>query len=176
MTIYIRSMKLDDLDKVHSIDQLSFSMPWPKRSYHYELLENPTSRLWVVEIQNPDGTKDIAGMIVMWIIVDEAHIATLAVHPDYRGRGIAKKLLIVSLKDAISQGMRLATLEVRANNETAQELYRKFGFVISGRRPRYYRDNNEDALIMTLHGLGKDYLHWLEIIDQAEIDVECPTR
>jgi ribosomal-protein-alanine N-acetyltransferase len=176
MTINIRSMRLDDLEMVHSIDQLSFSLPWPKRSYQYELLENPASRLWVAETQVPDGNTRIAGMVVMWLIIDEAHIATLAVHPDFRGQGIASKLLITALKDAIQKGMHQATLEVRANNQNAHDLYRKFGFIVAGHRPRYYRDNNEDALIMTLHGLGKDSLTWLENMGQAEIDVENPER
>jgi ribosomal-protein-alanine N-acetyltransferase len=87
--------------------------------------------------------------------------------------GIAKKLLIVSLRDAINNGLRLATLEVRANNLIAQKLYAEFGFTVAGRRPRYYRDNDEDALIMTLQRLGNEYLRWLEIVDRAEIVVEC---
>jgi ribosomal-protein-alanine N-acetyltransferase len=173
MTICIRSMTLDDIEMVHSIDELSFSLPWPMRSYRYELLENPTSRLWVAEAQATDGMKQIVGMIVVWVVIDEAHIATLAVHPDFRGMGIAKKLLIVSLRDAINNGLRLATLEVRANNLIAQKLYAEFGFTVAGRRPRYYRDNDEDALIMTLQRLGNEYLQWLEIVDRAEIVVEC---
>jgi ribosomal-protein-alanine N-acetyltransferase len=101
-------------------------------------------------------------MVVVWLIVDEAHIATLAVHPDYRGRRIARRLVKVALKEAILRGMNQATLEVRANNLAAQNLYRQLGFEIVGNRPRYYRDNNEDALIMTVSGLGQSYLDWLE--------------
>lgn len=172
MTIRIRSMTLDDIRAVHSIDELSFSMPWPERSYRYEIMENPTSRLWVAEIQSPDTSKSIVGMIVVWMILDEVHIATLAVHPDFRGQGIAKKLLIVSLREAIERDIQMATLEVRANNQVAQDLYKSFGFVVSGRRLRYYRDNNEDALIMTLYDLGKDYLNKLNGVDESNIEVE----
>jgi ribosomal-protein-alanine N-acetyltransferase len=101
-------------------------------------------------------------MVVVWLIVDEAHIATIAVHPDFRGRGIAKGLMVTALKEIIQQGFHTATLEVRANNLPAQGLYRSFGFDIAGIRPRYYRDNQEDALIMTVHNLDQSYLEWLE--------------
>jgi ribosomal-protein-alanine N-acetyltransferase len=176
MTIRIRSMTLDDIQAVHSIDELSFSMPWPERSYRYEIMENPTSRLWVAEIHHAYTSKSIVGMIVVWMILDEVHIATLAVHPDFRGRGIAKKLLVVSLREAIERDIQLATLEVRANNQAAQDLYKSFGFVESGRRLRYYRDNNEDALILTLYGLGKDHLSKLNGVDESNIEVEyCNT-
>jgi ribosomal-protein-alanine N-acetyltransferase len=176
MTIYIRSMTLDDIEAVHSIDELSFSMPWPEKSYRYEIMENPTSRLWVAEMQRADSVKSIVGMIVVWMILDEVHIATLAVHPDFRGQRIAKKLLIVSLREAIKTDIRLVTLEVRANNQVAQDLYKDFGFVVSGRRLRYYRDNNEDALIMTLYDLEKDYLNKLNGVDETNIEVEyCNT-
>jgi [ribosomal protein S18]-alanine N-acetyltransferase len=157
-------MRDDDIEQVHQIDLLSFSMPWPARSYQYELHENPASMSWVAEYllssagdseQSPDhGCQRIAGMIVMWLIMDEAHIATIAVHPDYRRRGIAEALLITALQAAARHGAKEATLEVRAGNQAAQKLYQKFNFEIAGVRPRYYRDNDEDALIMTLHNLG----------------------
>jgi ribosomal-protein-alanine N-acetyltransferase len=101
------------------------------------------------------------GAVVVWLIEDEAHIATLCVHPDYRGRGISREILAVALMESIQQGAHLATLEVRANNLIAQALYRRFRFEILGRRPRYYRDNNEDALIMTVDGLDDGYARWL---------------
>ena len=101
-------------------------------------------------------------MIVLWMILDEGHIATIAVHPDYRGRGIGQHLLVTAIIAAIQKGAQSATLEVRANNLIAQQLYRRFGFVVVGNRPHYYRDNNEDALIMTLNGLNPVYLKWLQ--------------
>ena len=160
--VYIRPMRLEDLEQVHTIDRLSFSIPWPENSYRYELLENPRSMLLVAETDLPDSTKQVVAAIVIWLIEDEAHIASLSVHPDYRGQGISRELLAASLIEAIRAGMRAATLEVRANNQIAQALYRRFGFDVFGRRPRYYRDNNEDALIMTVEGLDEQYLKWLE--------------
>lgn len=162
-TILIRPMRAKDLAQVHAIDKLSFSMPWSARAYAYELQENPDSTLWVAEDTGLlDKDRRIVGMIVVWLIIDEAHIATIAVQPDYRGRGIARRLLKTALVDAIQKGMIQATLEVRAQNSIAQKLYQRFRFEIVGRRPRYYRDNNEDALIMTVSNLGESYLAWLE--------------
>lgn len=144
----IRRMTLDDLAQVVAIDTASFSLPWPERSFRFEITDNPASRAWVAEI---DGK--IVGMIVAWLLVDEAHIATLATHPDFRRQGIARKLLIFSLQSMMSEGALTSVLEVRESNAAAQEMYRKFGFEESGRRPRYYRDNDEDAILMTLHKL-----------------------
>lgn len=160
--IHIRHMHEDDLAVVMEIDRLSFSLPWSKSAYEYELHENPNSRLWVAETSLAESAPCVVGMSVVWLILDEAHIATLAIHPNFRGQGIAKRILIDSLQQAIWDGATLATLEVRANNLAAQQLYTHFGFDIVGRRPRYYRDNNEDALIMTIDKLGNDYVTWLE--------------
>lgn len=144
-----------DLPQVLEIDQQSFSMPWPLSAYYYELRENPNSLLWVAETETAAMDCKVVGMIVVWLVVDEAHIATLAVNPHYRQRGIARDLLTWALKAIVQKGFCIATLEVRAGNIAAQNLYRTFGFQIVGCRPRYYRDNNEDALIMTVEGLDQ---------------------
>jgi ribosomal-protein-alanine N-acetyltransferase len=148
-TLIIRLMRQDDLEQVGAIDRVSFSMPWPKKTFQYELNDNPRSTLWVAEANTPGRKNQIVGVIVSWLIMDEVHIATLAIHPNHRGKGIAQRLILVALQGAVKKGAHQATLEVRANNIPAQELYRGFGFSVVGRRVRYYRDNNEDALIMT---------------------------
>jgi ribosomal-protein-alanine N-acetyltransferase len=150
LDVIIRLMVEDDLDQVHAIDQISFSLPWPKRAFRYELLENPNSILLVAEL-----SRKVVGAIVVWMIVDEAHISTLAVLPEHRRQGYAQKLVIEALISAVESGAQHATLEVRASNLAAQNLYRGFGFEIVGRRPRYYLDNQEDALIMTLADLDQ---------------------
>jgi ribosomal-protein-alanine N-acetyltransferase len=147
--VVIRSMQPEDIEPVVAIDRLSFSLPWPTSSSRFELFENQTSRLWVSELSEDGSPERIVAMIVVWNIVDEAHIATIAVHPAYRRMGIGKHLLAYALKDGVQQGMRTSTLEVRAGNQAAQELYRQFGFVTAGIRLHYYQDNQEDALIMT---------------------------
>ena len=114
--IFIRPMQIGDLEAVQAIDRLSFSMPWPASAYKYELEENPLSMLWVAEEAPTKGETQIVGLIVVWFIVDEAHIATIAVHPDHRNKGYAKALLATALRAAINKGYLKATLEVRANN------------------------------------------------------------
>ena len=158
----IRTMNKEDLDQVKTIDRMSFSLPWPDHSYNYEFYKNPLSLLWVAEIEENDESHRVVGTLVIWLIVDEAHIATIAVHPDYRNQGIAGQMLAEAMRAAVEKGMLQATLEVRANNTIAQQLYMRFGFEIVGRRQRYYRDNNEDALIMTVQNLDQDYLEWMD--------------
>ena len=150
LNLIIRPMGEDDLDQVQAIDQISFSLPWPKRAFRYELLENPKSMLWVAEMNHK-----VVGAIVVWIILVEAHIATLAVLPEFRRQGYAQKLVLKALTSAKENGAQHTTLEVRASNIVAQNLYRGFGFEIVGRRPQYYQDNREDALIMTLVDLDQ---------------------
>ena len=153
MNVMIRKMTMDDIEQVIAIDRVSFSLPWPERSFRFELTDNPASRCWVAEV---DGK--IAGMVVVWLIVDEVHVATIATHPDFRRQGIAKNLLSHALQHLSNEGAQSSFLEVRASNLAAQELYRKFGYEESGVRRRYYRDNDEDALLMTLESLDLEKL------------------
>jgi ribosomal-protein-alanine N-acetyltransferase len=155
MNIVIRQMTERDVPAVSHIDQLSFSLPWPEHSFRYEVSENRVARCFVAEAED----KRIAAMIVSWLIVDEMHIATIATHPDFRRQGIGMQLLTYALVDGREQGARLAFLEVRASNEAAQEMYRRFGFQQTGKRPRYYRDNGEDAILMTLEPLE---IKWIQ--------------
>jgi ribosomal-protein-alanine N-acetyltransferase len=148
MSLIVRRMTVEDVPAAHAIDKLSFTLPWPERSLRYEVSANPSARCWAAEL---DG--HLVGMLVLWMIVDEAHIATLATHHEVRRQGIAKQLLVTALEHAYLEGARSALLEVRAGNEAAQAMYRKFGFEVVGRRERYYKDNNEDAVLMTLKRL-----------------------
>lgn len=149
MTQIIRRMTLEDVPAVHKIDTLSFSLPWPERSFRFELTDNPVARGWVTEVNG-----HIAAMLVLWFIIDEAHIATIATHPDFRRQGIGEQILLHALRAVRAEGARRAFLEVRAGNTAAQTMYKKYGFVVDGVRPKYYRDNNEDAILMSLEGLN----------------------
>lgn len=140
----IRPMRIEDLPQVIEIDRASFPMPWSDRTYRYELTRNQAAELFVAE---QEGT--IVGYIGTWQIIDECHISTLAVDTSYRRQGIAKSLIEYALRRAVAKGISTATLEVRVTNEAAIDLYRKFKFEITGRRKSYYRDNGEDAYIMT---------------------------
>jgi ribosomal-protein-alanine N-acetyltransferase len=158
MNIRIRSMQPSDLDAVVEIDRRSFSLPWPENAFRYELAQNSAALLRVAVIDLPDEVEKVVGAIVIWMILDEAHIATLAVHPDYRRLGIGSKLLADSLGAAIKRGAYQAMLEVRASNQAAQDLYRRFGFLVVGRRLHYYTDNREDAVLMTADLRSLDHL------------------
>jgi ribosomal-protein-alanine N-acetyltransferase len=83
------------------------------------------------------------------MMVDEAHIITIASHREWRQRGVGELLLASLIDQAAEQGAHIVTLEVRVSNETAQALYRKYGMAVMGKRKRYYSDNGEDALIMS---------------------------
>jgi [ribosomal protein S18]-alanine N-acetyltransferase len=96
----------------------------------------------------PPDIASIIGFAGLWLMVDEAHVTTIAVHPVHRGRGLGELLLVSLIDIAYTIGAKWVTLEVRVSNYTAQNLYRKYGFREAGMRHRYYSDNQEDALIM----------------------------
>ncbi|TAK13027.1 MAG: ribosomal-protein-alanine N-acetyltransferase [Anaerolineae bacterium] len=146
--VTLRRMTTADVDAVFELDQRSFASPWPRRSFEFEVTENEASHQWVAEL---DGL--VVGAIVVWLLVDEAHIATIAVEPELRGRGIAARLVCAALQALAAQGAVSAALEVRPSNEAALRLYQRFGFVEVGRRKAYYQDNGEDALLMDLNPL-----------------------
>jgi ribosomal-protein-alanine N-acetyltransferase len=153
MKFIVRKMMLEDVPAVIDLDHQSFSLPWPERSFRFEIMENPASRCWIADMNGK-----VVGMIVVWLIVDEAHVATLATHPDFRRQGIAKRLLSHALLQLIEEGARSSFLEVRESNFAAREMYRKFGYEETGRRRRYYSDNDEDAILMNLNSLQPERL------------------
>jgi ribosomal-protein-alanine N-acetyltransferase len=116
------------------------------------------SRWWALARQSepPPPARNVVGYSGFWFILDEAHISTIAVHPDWRGRHVGELLFVSILEQALDLGAVTATLEVRVSNDRAQGLYRKYHFEIVGRRKHYYRDNGEDALLMTAE-LGPGY-------------------
>ncbi len=147
----LRTMRLDDIPRVMAIDSLSFPNPWPESTYRFEISENPSAHLIVLEVEKEDGGRHVVGFAGYWFIIDEAHISTLAVHPDWRGGGLGQLLLRELLREAARRGALSATLEVRLGNHVAQRLYGRHGFAVVGRRLGYYSDNGEDALLMTTH-------------------------
>lgn len=157
------TMRLDDIQQVLAIDHQSFPLPWSATSYHYELTQNDAAHFYVAVAlpptmplqwlfkawQRPEPPRLIVGYCGYWFIIDEAHISTLAVMPKWRGLGVGEALLRHTLNAAIGRGAVVASLEVRVSNTAAQKLYLKYGFEVVGERKRYYRDNSEDALLMT---------------------------
>ena len=141
--IVIHDMTLDDLAGVQDVERASFPVPWPANAFRHELTQNRNARYVVAR----DGER-IVGYAGLWLMVDEAHITTFAVHPDARRRRVGERLLQRLFEIAAELRAQWLTLEVRASNLAAQRLYEKYGFRRAGVRRRYYSDNNEDALIM----------------------------
>jgi ribosomal-protein-alanine N-acetyltransferase len=172
----VDSMRLEDIPEVLEIERFSFPTPWPARAYRYEVGQNRLAHYFVArrrfpaereeQVQEKDayflnriqswtqttraGVLSVVGYCGFWMAADEAHISTIAVEHKYRRQGIGQLLLITAIERAVKLGANLLSLEVRVSNLAAQNLYRKYGFKVVGRRPRYYSDNREDALIMTV--------------------------
>ncbi len=131
VSIRLRRMTQADLPQVEALDRLSFHDPWPPGSFAYELRPDTYSVCLVAEAAREGTPGGIVGNVVVWLIVDEAHVATLAVAPDYRGQGLARALAAVLL-EAWRRGARKSLLEVRRSNTAALHLYYGMGFRRSG--------------------------------------------
>jgi len=162
--IRLRSMRMEDVPQVTALDHLSFADPWPQGSFEYELKANDYSLCLVAE--DPDATEGqtIVGALVIWLIVDEAHIATIAVHPNYRHHGVGRRLLAEGLLQAAERGAVKSLLEVRSGNAEALHLYYGFGYKVVGLRPNYYQTEQEDALLLDLDPLNIEILRNLKQI------------
>lgn len=126
------------------IERNSFPSPWSLNSFSTEI-DLSISHFWATLI---DAV--IEGYICFWIFANETHLMNLAVHPEWRGKGLGERLLCKMIEVGISEGAKRAWLEVRPSNLVARSLYEKAGFKKVGFRPRYYRETNEDAIIMSL--------------------------
>jgi len=148
LRIVVELMKVDDLPEVQVIEKESFSTPWPPHAYRQELETNRLAHYIVARYGDV-----IVGFAGIWLLVDEAHVTTFATRWAWRRQGIGERLLLALLDLARTRGAHEATLEVRPSNLPARRLYEKYGFKVVGLRPRYYSDDNEDALIMTTESL-----------------------
>lgn len=153
MLPFISPMDPQDVDVIMPLERQAFADPWTRRMYLSDLAENPLATYRVVRSES-DGLPPILGWGGFWLLIDEAHIATVASHPEYRGCGLGQWLMVALLDKAQERGARVATLEVRISNLTAQKLYDKLGFDVVGTRRKYYRDG-EDGLIMTTPTLAE---------------------
>lgn len=154
-------MTPDDLDRVLEIEELSYGTPWSRRAFTSEITDNRYAHYFVARHRGR-----LIGYVGMWVILEEAHITNVAVDPAYRRRKVAWRLLEDMFRRARELGATRMTLEVRVSNATAQELYRKMGFVDHGIRKGYYTDTNEDAIIMWREDLGpqlprEDQVKWM---------------
>lgn len=140
----IHPMTPADLDQVMEVERLSYLTPWSREAFESELVQRYTVYL-VARAQG--RVVGFAGMHVLW---EFAHVTNIAVHPEFRGRGIGERLLRELIRIGARRGATRMTLEVRAGNAPAQALYRKLGFVTEPGAVRrgYYTDTGEDAIIM----------------------------
>jgi ribosomal-protein-alanine N-acetyltransferase len=182
LPVTVRRMMMEDIDQVLELDRLAFPTPWSARTYRYEITNGDRSVMLVVEptettreagqtgkvlnwfkqqlaqsFPPPAANRALLAYAGMWQIAGEAHISTIAVHPDWRGKKLGELLVWVLVREAIRREAEMVTLEVRISNAIAQNLYRKYGFEITGQRKGYYRDNGEDAYLMTIPTLGEPY-------------------
>ena len=141
--IFLRPMTKADVRAVAMIEKACFRTPWTERMLLSDL-KNDVSQYFVAE----DDAKEMLAYLGMWILFDEAHITNVAVMPKFRRQGIAKKIMLHGMQNAISLGATQMTLEVRETNAGAQALYFGMDFVSAGRRKKYYTDTGEDALIL----------------------------
>lgn len=141
--ICVREMTLDDIDTVMEIEKICFTTPWAKESFEREIRDNHLAKYLVIEYKGK-----IVGYGGMWTIIDEGHITNIAIHKEFRKRKLGSFLVESMIEYAENIGIHRMTLEVRESNIAAQGLYSRLGFEPCGRRPRYYQDNNEDAIIM----------------------------
>jgi [ribosomal protein S18]-alanine N-acetyltransferase len=158
---YIEPMQQGDVATVAAIERAVFTMPWSSSAFGYELRSNPLSHYFVARAdtlkRGLDGQgqdPSIVGYGGFWMMLDEAHICTLGVRPDWRRCGVGELLLSSMIETAAGLSANVVTLEVRVSNMPAQSLYEKYGFMPAGIRKGYYSDNREDALIMTTEPLG----------------------
>jgi ribosomal-protein-alanine N-acetyltransferase len=142
--VAVEAMRLSDIPAVHEIERLSFTTPWPAYAFEQELSANRLARYVVARAGSA-----VVGFGGVWLMVDEAHVTTVGVHPDWRRQGIGRRLLVALIDLADLLRAARVTLEVRASNLGAQALYRELEFSVAGRRPNYYTDDGEDALVMT---------------------------
>jgi len=141
--VIIEVMRLEDIGAVQLVENASFPLPWPANAFRHELTQNKNAHYIVAK----EGDH-IVGYAGLWLSLDEAHITTFAVLPEYRRRKIGERMLLSIFERAERLGAEWLTLEVRASNLPAQRLYEKYGFRPAGIRRHYYSDNNEDAIIM----------------------------
>lgn len=175
MSLLLRYMRPSDVPEVAAIDKMSFNPAWSARSYQFEISESTYSYMVVLEQTSDEKPKPGWRRLVpglnslpllngnhaegqrvvayggMWHIMDEAHISTIATHPEQRGNGWGEIVLAGMIRRGILLQAVQAVLEVRVSNQVAQKLYQKYGFKTVATKPRYYQSNNEDAYEMHLN-------------------------
>jgi [ribosomal protein S18]-alanine N-acetyltransferase len=161
-------MRRRHLRSVLEIDRQVYPRPWSLSLYQGELALPEHRRVYVVA----RAGRKVLGHAGLTFATDQGHITTVAVDPAWQGRSVGARLLLVLFRSAIDGGAASLTLEVRAGNEVAQRLYRRFGFVEAGVRVGYYAESGEDAVIMWVH--DADSAGYRQILDRIESELPGP--
>lgn len=167
--IRLRYMTIPDIPQVVAIDREAFTLSWSARSYAYEVSQSSYSYMLVVEDEQTTPVHGLRRLLYgisrrpaqhvqrqmlayggLWNIMDEAHISTIASHPQWRGQGYGELALVAMLRRSLTLAAAYIVLEVRVSNHVAQNLYRKYGFEVVNTKTGYYQDDNEDAYDMRL--------------------------
>jgi [ribosomal protein S18]-alanine N-acetyltransferase len=144
----LRPLAQTDLEAIMPIEQACYGEHhWSRDSFASEM-KNPVSQYRALCLDNA-----LVGYCGCWAIGDEGHVITLATDPNWQGYSLGELLFVHQLERLLAQNIQSLTLEVRASNQKAQNLYYKYGFKVVGLRPRYYQNNQEDGLLMTVDRL-----------------------
>ena len=149
--VAIVAMRPRHLGGVAAIENLTSTRPWSEELFASEL-KQATSRCWVAVRSN----NEVVGFACLMSTGFETHITNIAAAVDHRREGIATALMVTMMDATVAWGLDAVTLEVKAGNDAAQGLYRRFGFVAEGVRPKYYAETGEDAVIMWCRGIDSD--------------------
>ena len=162
----ISPMTSADIRAVMRIESLSFSSSWPPSAFASELNDNKLAHYFVGRI----GTGELVAYGGIWAILEDSHVTTIAVHPDWRGKRYGEEMLVHLVREAIARGASWITLEARESNAVAQCLYKKYGFTTVSTRRAYYSDNGENAVVMWAGNVrGALYANRLAML-AAELD------
>jgi [ribosomal protein S18]-alanine N-acetyltransferase len=175
-SIVLRPLPENLLLAAVNLDRLVFGGFWNTKAYRQELERSNSDLLGIWPPNFSESHCRLLALGCSWLILDEVHIIFLAVHPDYRQRSLGLAMVLGLLELAVKRGANYATLEVKASNQAAIALYQKLGFTIAGRRPRYYEDTGEDALIMWRSGLRSSAFKAQIAFNWQKIEQQQPWR
>jgi [ribosomal protein S18]-alanine N-acetyltransferase len=160
-TVHVTPMRRRHVRSVLRIEQQVYPRPWSASLFHSELALRSTRAYYVARIG-----RDVVGYAGLMMTVDDGHVTTIAVDPQWHRHKIGTRLLLILAREGIARGATSLTLEVRMSNRGAQELYRQFGFAPVGVRKNYYQEVNEDALVMWAHEVDRP--EYAELLDSIE--------